>query len=870
MSIALVSQASSSGDNTTDATTASFNSTGANLIVVTFLYSPVGTPSIIDSKGNTYTLLTAEQTLTTATEVRIAYCESPIVGTGHTVTVDFPDFSGSYPVVIARAYSGAGEFDQESAGGGGGGSPIQPGSLTPSEDNCLLVAAWAHEGTTSANAIGSSFTNLTKVNKATPNNELLSADKIQTSAGAENPSISWTTGAWSAATMACFKSDGGGADITAPTVVSVTVQTDGVTTAVVFDEDVVVANANGITYTPSGGASTLAYSSGSGSQTVLFTNSRTIDGEETLTFAYSSTTGDIEDSAGNDLATFAAIDVVNMSVQEPSGLGPEPVPPDMFTVPYSLPTGGTTYTPADSAAFTTALAAAVGGDVIVLTAGVTYTGNFKLRNWGAGTDWIYIISSALASLDEDERVGLGDIANMPTITVATNAPIHSDAAAHHYRLAGLRVITGAADRLVTVQLGYNGDYTTVPTTDANQPHHITIDRCVIGSTSDSHKLRHGVLLNGNYMAVVNSYIYNCKDTEDAQAIFIWNGGHHYLIDNNYCEASAENIIVGGTDPYIPNAVPSDIQVTRNYLYKPVAWKAPDLWGFKNLFELKNCRRVLVSGNVMENNWADAQVGFAVLFTVRNQSDTAPWSVVKDVDFTNNIIINSGSLFSLTGGDDNYDSQTTRRIRIHNNLGDITDDYSLSPTFIQAGTVDGQPIQDLTVTHNTFWAPADETGPVNHINFPTSNTIVDGFILQDNIMVHGEYNPTWARTTSSTHDHNVLVMIAANSRYAFNKSEFATQHPGDFMSDPELDSVGFTDWENGNWRLTALSTFKGDGTLGSDPGIDQDELEEETAGAISGEWDDPTPTPGTQRGPAFSPVLPASFSPTNVPLALNGG
>lgn len=35
-------------------------------------------------------------------------------------------------------------------------------------------------------------------------------------------------------------------------------------------------------------------------------------------------------------------------------------------------------------------------------------------------------------------------------------------------------------------------------------------------------------------------------------------------------------------------------------------------------------------------------------------------------------------------------------------------------------------------------------------------------------------------------------------------------------------------------------------------------------------DDPTPTPGTQRGPAFSPVLPASFSPTNVPLALNGG
>jgi hypothetical protein len=40
--------------------------------------------------------------------------------------------------------------------------------------------------------------------------------------------------------------------------------------------------------------------------------------------------------------------------------------------------------------------------------------------------------------------------------------------------------------------------------------------------------------------------------------------------------------------------------------------------------------VLVDGNVFEHNWPQAQNGFAILFTVRNQDGHAPWSVVKDV------------------------------------------------------------------------------------------------------------------------------------------------------------------------------------------------------------------------------------------------
>jgi hypothetical protein len=668
------------------------------------------------------------------------------------------------------------------------------------------------------------------------------------------------------------------ADGVAPLLVRARVSPDGNDTVYTFNEAVVVTNANGITYTPSGGAATLTYASGSGTEDITFSNSRTILEDETVSSSYSSVAGDIEDVAGNDLATFSAVDVGNMSGAEGGGLGPDPVPPTTFTVPYSLPVGGTTFTPADSAALTADLAAAVGGDVIVLTAGVTYTGNYKLLNWGGGTDWIYIISSALASLPaEGTRVDLDDIANMATITSATNAPVHSDYGAHHYRFAGIRIVTSTTtDRLAAVQLSYAGDFTTAADTDAKLCHHITFDRCVVGSTQDDYRLRHGMNISGNYIAVVDSYVYNCKDSADAQAIFVWNGGRYYKFVNNFLEGTAENIIVGGTDPHITGAVPSDIEFVGNYCFKRLTWKTvANSWNIKNLFELKNCRRVLASGNVFENNWPDGQDGKAILFTVRNQGDTAPWSVVKDVEFSNNITKNTSSWLNITGDDDNNPSQQTKRIKVHNNLVDITSLDTAQATLVQTG-IFSLPIVDLTITHNTAWMPPgidglDIDGTYAVFNFAYAGINVENLICHSNIMPHGYFNANWARTSPTQHEKNVWIMESVQgAQYDFNVDEFATQNPGDYMADPDLDSVGFVDWENGNWRLSDLSEWQGQGVDDTDPGIDQDELEEETAGAISGEWDDPTPTPGTQRGPAFSPVLPASFSPTNVPLALNGG
>jgi len=125
---------------------------------------------------------------------------------------------------------------------------------------------------------------------------------------------------------------------------------------------------------------------------------------------------------------------------------------------------------------------------------------------------------------------------------------------------------------------------------------------------------------------------------------------------------------------------------------------------KNLFELKNAQRVLIDGNILQNNWSEGQDGTAVLFTPRSENGAMPWVVVQDVQFTNNILSHSGSGFNIAGFDvsDNgvqLSTRRTSRILIENNL--ITD---LNPTDAGDGNVVRfillSDTDRLTVNHNT--------------------------------------------------------------------------------------------------------------------------------------------------------------------------
>jgi hypothetical protein len=131
--------------------------------------------------------------------------------------------------------------------------------------------------------------------------------------------------------------------------------------------------------------------------------------------------------------------------------------------------------------------------------------------------------------------------------------------------------------------------------------------------------------------------------------------------------AGENLIFGGTRPAISDLVPSDIEIRRNHLYTPIAWKG--VWQKKNLLEFKNVARVLVEGNVMEGSWTDGQTGWAIIV----RDDGCSWCYSRDVTIRRNLIRKAGAGINLA----NPLGKGTTRILVSENVLDslATDGYS---------------------------------------------------------------------------------------------------------------------------------------------------------------------------------------------------
>ena len=170
---------------------------------------------------------------------------------------------------------------------------------------------------------------------------------------------------------------------------------------------------------------------------------------------------------------------------------------------YNPPAGGQRYQASTSAAFRAALTAAQPGDIIELAAGVTFTGPFTLPNKTAGSGWIYIVSSAYASLPAPcSRVTPADAAHMPKIVVkaGSGGAVATAAGAHHYRFVGIEFAPVDGNFVYNiVQIG-NGE-----TSAATQPNNIVIDRCYVHGDPAAGS-RRGVLMNGAYIAVIDSHV----------------------------------------------------------------------------------------------------------------------------------------------------------------------------------------------------------------------------------------------------------------------------------------------------------------------------------------------------------------------------
>ena len=472
------------------------------------------------------------------------------------------------------------------------------------------------------------------------------------------------------------------------------------------------------------------------------------------------------------------------------------------------PAGRTIAVPADGN-LQAALDEAKPGDVIQLEPRATYRGPFRLPR-KEGTQWI-VLSTASKNLPRPGRhVDPSHASLMPKLVASSGSVFVADPGAHHYRLVGLE-IAPAEDVFLKALVELGSDETSLD----KLPHHIIIDRCYLHG-DQKRGSRRGVAMNSRDTAVVDSYLSGFKEVSaDSQAIAGWNGPGPFKIENNYLEAAGENVMFGGADPTISGLVPGDIEIVRNHMAKPLSWKADHTtfegvkWTVKNLFELKNARRVLIDGNLFEYNWPQDQNGFAILFTVRNQEGRAPWSTVEDVTFQNNVVRHVAAGINVLGRDDNFPSERVKRVAIRNNLFlDVGGRWGNGRLFqLLDGTA------GVVIDHNT----AFQTGS---ILFGGDHAPHTAFVFQNNVVPHNQYGISGSGTdvgSSSLARYFPSAIVRRNVIVGGRQA----QYPTDNFFPGSLEEAGLAAPRAGRLRLTLAREYARAGTDGRDPGADLD-------------------------------------------------
>jgi hypothetical protein len=215
--------------------------------------------------------------------------------------------------------------------------------------------------------------------------------------------------------------------------------------------------------------------------------------------------------------------------------------------------------------------------------------------------------------------------------------------------------------------------------------------------------------------------------------------------------------------------------------------------------------MVIDSNLIENNWAAAQAGYAFMLTPRNQNGKAPWSVVQQITVTNNVVQHVAAGFDILG----LDATTTRvtnGITVKNNL---FLDVSKASWGGSGQLVLTQGGSNIVFDHNTVFT--DGTSVVY-----ADGAAVTGFRFTNNIVPDN----AWAiMGNNSTEGNGTLgryypgAVVDKNVFIAGN----AGVYPGGNFFPATLSLVGFVNIGAGDFSLALSSPFKNDATDGTDIG-----------------------------------------------------
>lgn len=216
MAFALVITAFGRTTDHTNVTSDSVDTTGANLLVACMTGEGGGSPSISDSKSNTWTPLTLVRDNSSTRHVGFFWCVPTSVGASHTFT---GVCTNNYPSIHAWAFSGAdtSPYVTETGHTQTSGGTNAPGSQTPATNGNLLVIG-SNTQTGGTMSVDSGFIESLEGPETANADGIHGAYLIQTTAAAVNPVVTVSSAAIFATQMLQFKAAAAAASLVAKAV----------------------------------------------------------------------------------------------------------------------------------------------------------------------------------------------------------------------------------------------------------------------------------------------------------------------------------------------------------------------------------------------------------------------------------------------------------------------------------------------------------------------------------------------------------------------------------------------------------------------------------------------------------------------------
>jgi hypothetical protein len=476
------------------------------------------------------------------------------------------------------------------------------------------------------------------------------------------------------------------------------------------------------------------------------------------------------------------------------------------------------------------------GGVIKIPKGTVMSGTVVLpeRNF---SDYVTIMSDGVMP-DIRNRIA-NTSPELATVSApTTNAiPVTVGKRAHHVRFIGIKVTVAAG---VNTYYGFHvGDHDGTQDTTAEQAHDIIFQHCVVDSPDDS-MMTHGMLVDGKRVSVLSSWIGNVKyNSGDATGITSYTGEGLHVYQNDFIEAAGECYITGGTTNAM-KVTPSGVEFRRCYFTKRASWTTAQ-YNMKNHFETKMGRNIYVESSVMRYQKNNDQF-YSIVLKSSNSGDS-PGNAAEFVRVENCKVTEAQGGFNAAWDRYGTLSVKPRHLSLRNVLFDKVDSatYGARGRAAALGNADYVDIEHVTGLPDQE-ALAFDAGNVQYLTMKDNVVGAGGYGIYKGEDENGP-GAGWGTTAFNlgtygkwSYSYNVAPLYGSDAR---TPELYPNAAPNDHNGYPATAAdVGFVDYLNGNYRLAATSPYKGAASDGTDPGINQDMIEQRTAHAQDGQWAQP--------------------------------